>query len=308
MRTQIIKPQEIPNQEELEKNPCPNIREPLLEALIQSEKETEEKTPRWIPAVKVALEWPNDGGTDIILRISWEKDKWTVINRMKNHMEAFPETKKWFLVYYNSNIWFKVEKYNGKWDGDIKIAGIKYSIVPYEFSEKQIFDIENEKIGMKLSRLLCEDENGYPTLTEKELRKKDFREWKTKFVHVDGTKIQNEIEDTENLKKEVRNNWEKWDVVFDFTKEGQKFVLSVDREKRCLRFLTENLVFHTWIHKKYIKDGFCVWGWRVDMDEKNKTIRLYWSSFDYWFVPNEYREAMIKMLGKKFPDYQIIFW
>jgi hypothetical protein len=29
---------------------------------------------------------------------------------------------------------------------------------------------------MKLSRLLCEDENGYPTLTEKELRKKDFRE------------------------------------------------------------------------------------------------------------------------------------
>jgi hypothetical protein len=46
MRTQIIKPQEIPNQEELEKNPCPNIREPLLEALIQSEKETEEKTPR----------------------------------------------------------------------------------------------------------------------------------------------------------------------------------------------------------------------------------------------------------------------
>ena len=126
------------------------------------------------------------------------------------------------------------------------------------------------------------------------------------LMHADMARIQKEIEDTENLKKEARDNWEKGGVEFNFTKQEQKFVLSVDREKRCLKFLTENLGFHVQIHKKYVKDGFCVWGWRVEMNEKDKTIYLYWASIDYWSVPNEYREAMKKMLEKIFPDYKIL--
>ena len=90
------------------------------------------------------------------------------MKRMEDHMGAFPETKEGFLVYFNEATWFKVKRYNGKWSSDIIIDGIQYNILPYEFSKKQINNIESEKIDMQLSRLLYEDEDGYPTLSPDE--------------------------------------------------------------------------------------------------------------------------------------------
>lgn len=170
MLVQKANPEEMPNQRERELHPDSHTSEELFESISnQPEKqqggpEIDEKTPRGIPDVKIAPEGPDDGDPDIIVRLSGEKDKWAVINRMVDHMEAFPETKSGFLVYYNNATWFKVKIYNGKWDGDIIIDGIQYNIIPYEFSEKQIRDIEAEKTDKQLSRLLYADKDGYPTL------------------------------------------------------------------------------------------------------------------------------------------------
>lgn len=169
-----INQEEMPNQREREMHPDSHTSEELFESISnQPEKqqwgpETDEKTPRGIPDAKTAPEGPDDGDPDIILRLSWEKDKWAVMKRMEDHMGAFPETKEGFLVYFNEATWFKVKRYNGKWSSDIIIDGIQYNILPYEFSKKQINNIESEKIDMQLSRLLYEDEDGYPTLSPDE--------------------------------------------------------------------------------------------------------------------------------------------
>jgi len=169
MQTRIKRPIEVPNQREREMNPnFDGINQKLIELLTQKPEEQPEEPETPLPRPKIAIspEDPGDGGDpDIIVRLSWENDKETVINRMKNHMEAFPETKEGFLVYYNyTNNWFKVEIYNGKWDSDIIIDGIKYDIIPYEFSEEQVWKINQETMNTKLSHILYSDENGYPTL------------------------------------------------------------------------------------------------------------------------------------------------
>lgn len=133
----------------------------------------------------------------------------------------------------------------------------------------------------------------------------DFSKLSSLF-NADNDRIQRLKEEEEKFIKSVKENREKWEVIFDFSKQEQKFVLSVDREKWCLRFLTENLPYHSNIHSKYVKDGRCVWGWRVMMNEEKKIIHLYWASESYWCVSGDYLESMKKMLEKKFPDYKII--
>ena len=126
------------------------------------------------------------------------------------------------------------------------------------------------------------------------------------FIHADRARIQKEKEDTERLKKEVRDNREKWDVLINYTEPNQKYVLSIDRVSRNLKFISENLWFHYNIHTKYIKDGRCLWWWRIHIDDQWKSIVLHWQSESYWFVPNEYEEAMKKMLEKQYPNYDIM--
>lgn len=126
------------------------------------------------------------------------------------------------------------------------------------------------------------------------------------LLRADDDRIKRLKEEEERFIKSVKENREKWEVVFDFTKQEQKFVLSVDREKWCLRFLTENLPYHSNIHSKYVKDGRCVWWWRVMMNEEKKIIHLYWASESYWCVSGDYAESMKKMLEKNFPNYKIL--
>ena len=170
MNIRKAQPEEMPNQREREMHPDSYISEELSEIFSNQpdkqhvESEIDENIPKGTPAVNEPSEGPDDGDPDIILRLSWENDKQTITTRMENHMEAFPETKAGFLVYFNDATWFKVKRYNGKWNGDIIIDWIQYNILPYEFSKKQINNIESEKIDMQLSRLLYEDEDGYPTL------------------------------------------------------------------------------------------------------------------------------------------------
>ena len=143
----------------------------LIELLTQKPEEQPEEPKTHVPRPKIATspEDPGNGGDpDIIVRLSWENDKETVINRMKNHMEAFPETKDGFLVYFNDTTWFRVTRYDWKWDSDMIIDGIKYDIIPYEFNKEQVWKINQETMNTKLSHILYSDKNGYPTLNLEE--------------------------------------------------------------------------------------------------------------------------------------------
>ena len=106
--------------------------------------------------------------------------------------------------------------------------------------------------------------------------------------------------------QETIKNWENWEIIFNFTEQEQKYILSIDYERWCLRFITENLDYHARIHRKYVgDDGECVWGWRVRMDEEKKIITLFGHSQDFGSVVGDYKEAMKKMLENRFPDYVI---
>ena len=85
-------------------------------------------------------------------------------------------------------------------------------------------------------------------------------------------------------------------MIFNFTKQEQKYILSIDYEKWCLKFITENLEYHRYIHHKYVRDdGKTVWWWRIKMNEKEKTITLFDRSEDYGCVKGDYKKAMKKM-------------
>lgn len=173
-----INTEEMPNQREREMHPDSHTSEELSEIFSNQpdkqhvEPEIDENIPKGTPAVNEPPEGPDDGDPNIIVRLSWEKDKWAVIKRMEDHMGAFPETKEGFLVYYNDATWFKVKRYDGEFDSDIVIDGIKYDIIPYEFSKKQVSDIESEALDTKLLHLLYSDEDGYPTISPDEKKKR----------------------------------------------------------------------------------------------------------------------------------------
>jgi hypothetical protein len=110
-----------------------------------------------------------------------------------------------------------------------------------------------------------------------------------------------------NIIQEVINRWEKLEVIIHFTRKWQKYIFSIDYEKWCLRFMTEDLEYHSDIHDKYVwDDGKTVWWWRIIMDEKKGIIYLYDSSWDYGRVRGNYERAMQKMLERYFPDYTIV--
>ena len=103
-------------------------------------------------------------------------------------------------------------------------------------------------------------------------------------------------------------NREKWDVIFNYKRKWQKYVLVIDIEKHNLQFLSEDLNYHFNIYEKYMKDknSRCLWWGCVKMDDENKIITLYWGSVGYGSVPERFKESMKKMLEKKFPDYKIV--
>lgn len=127
-------------------------------------------------------------------------------------------------------------------------------------------------------------------------------------------RLRREREENEKIYNEAVENREKWEVVFDdYVKDsifhGQKYVLSIDREKRILKFVTapmDKFPYHSNLHHTHIEDGRCLWWWLIDKNDEKKVITLRWHSESYWSVLGKNREVMKKMLEKKFPDYKII--
>ena len=128
-------------------------------------------------------------------------------------------------------------------------------------------------------------------------------------------RLRKEREENERIYNEAVENREKWEVVFDdYVKDsifhGQKYVLSIDREKHILKFVTapmDKFPYHSNLHHTHIKDGRCLWWWLIDKNDEKKVITLRWHSESYWSVSEKNRVAMKKMLEKKFPDYKILW-
>jgi len=127
-------------------------------------------------------------------------------------------------------------------------------------------------------------------------------------------RLRKEEEETKRIRNEAMENRENWEVIFDdYEKDEifkvQKYVLSVDREKRILKFISAPMnkyPYHANLHNWYIKEWWCLWWGLIDKDDEKKVIKLWWSSGSYWYVPSEAAELMKKMLEKKFLDYKII--
>lgn len=100
-------------------------------------------------------------------------------------------------------------------------------------------------------------------------------------------------------------NREDGKVIVNHVNSNQKYVLGIDSHNKKLVFVTDNLPHHISIKHKYISDWFCLWWWRVIIDDENKNILLYWRSRVYGNVTGEQRDAMVKMLRNVYPDYAI---
>lgn len=189
----------------------------------------------------------------------------------------------------------------------------KYRTIPSSLYKKMIIDWSFDSLDAEeLPRAKPDpfiDSNDLQNLVtiytiREEKRKKKAEEDKVEKERLEQIRIA-QYEEAEKLKNDVIEHWEKWEVILDYSSPEQKFVLSVDTEKRVLEFLSENLPFHATIHSKYVKNGYCVGGGRIKMDENSKILYLYGYSESYGRVPGEYQSAMIKMLEKQYPAYRI---
>lgn len=114
------------------------------------------------------------------------------------------------------------------------------------------------------------------------------------------------LKDEEYIKYAVEN-WNGGDVIVNYSKEGQKYILVVDSNDKRLIFVTDNLPHHINIKHKYVPNWLCLWWWCVTIDDKNNYILLYWKSKAYGKIHWEVKEAMIKMLKENYPNYKILF-
>jgi hypothetical protein len=96
-----------------------------------------------------------------------------------------------------------------------------------------------------------------------------------------------------------------WVIIENYKEEGQKYILGVDSQNKKLMFITDNLPHHINIKRKYIPNWFCLWWWRLTLDNKNKAISLYWKSRVYGGIAWKEKEAMLSLLKKFYPDYRI---
>jgi hypothetical protein len=72
-----------------------------------------------------------------------------------------------------------------------------------------------------------------------------------------------------------------------------------------LLLLSEYLDYHANIHDKYCKNGYCLWGWIIKIDDGQKTIWLGGASQVFWTVPSKFRPAVEKLLQEAYPWYII---
>lgn len=111
--------------------------------------------------------------------------------------------------------------------------------------------------------------------------------------------------DKQVIKQAIKNRRE-GDVIVNYNEEGQKYILGINAQNKKLVFVTDNLPHHINIKHKYISDWFCLWWWRIIIDDKNKVIELYWKSRVYGDIKWWEKESMINLLKKSYPDYKVI--
>ena len=105
-----------------------------------SEEPKEEKSVRYkgIPDMEFS-----EDKIRIIVSLSWRRNIKSVINWMRKHMEAYPETRYGFLVDfidYEGNLWYEVMPCAGYEKGE-KIKWINYKILPYKFEWRDAPDL-----------------------------------------------------------------------------------------------------------------------------------------------------------------------
>ena len=98
---------------------------------------------------------------------------------------------------------------------------------------------------------------------------------------------------------------EDWEVVLDYTGE-QKYILIVDPESKKLKFISEDLPYHSNIKSKYCPNGLCLWWWRITMNADKTRILLHWSSESYGWLSDHEKECAIKLLKKNYPNLTIL--
>ena len=102
-------------------------------------------------------------------------------------------------------------------------------------------------------------------------------------------------------------NREDGEMIINYDVDGQKYILGVDPYDKKLMFITDNLPHHKNIKRKYIPSWFCLWWWRVTIDNGSRVIELYWKSKVYGDVVWKEKEAVIGLLKKAYPNYIIWF-
>lgn len=142
--------------------------------------------------------------------------------------------------------------------------------------------------------------------SERETRKIEEEQARKAQEKLDNQKREKLAKEKMELENEVLDNLDKQIVNVNYTKEDQKYILSIDTEKRLLQFLSEDLDYHANIHVKYCKNWYCVWGWRIIISDEDKKIYLHDYSRSYWSVEWRFVEVMIKMLEKQYPWYKIV--
>ena len=110
--------------------------------------------------------------------------------------------------------------------------------------------------------------------------------------------------DREMIEQAIKNRKD-GGVIENYSEEGQKYILGIDLQNKKLMFITDNLPHHINIKRKYIPNWFCLWWWRLTIDDKNKAISLYWKSRVYGCIGWKEKESMLSLLEKFYPDYRI---
>lgn len=249
----------------------------------------------------------------MIKAISSQEDFAIFMKEMDNH--AYDEKFSMFLkikyLLTNSLNTYKIKEHNTKIPSDIYSSLFASGVIDVNSDFHQL-----PKVYQNVSPFVDPDDldklsNYYSEMLENERQASEKREQEEEERN---ERLRKEREENERIYNEAVENREKWEIVFDnYVKNsifhGQKYVLSVDRENHILKFITapmDKFPYHSNLHSKYIEDGRCL-GWGlIDKNDEKKVITLRWHSESYWSVLWKDKEAMKKMLEKRFPDYKII--
>lgn len=142
-----------------------------------------------------------------------------------------------------------------------------------------------------------------------DLYHKDQAEKKRKYEQEEAIRLERERIAREQ--KEVTEyslaHCEDWEVILDYTGE-QKYILIVDPETKKLKFISENLPFHSNIKSKYCPNGLCLWWWRITMDADKTKMVLHWYSESYGWLSAYEMQCAIKLLKKNYPELTFVTW